>query len=737
VREPWRRARRPAPNPPTARLHASDSHALRSSTTTGAYMTDCNRLADQTSPYLLQHADNPVHWMPWGEEALAAARELDRPILLSVGYSACHWCHVMAHESFEDPATARLMNALFVNVKVDREERPDIDRIYQLAHQLMIRRPGGWPLTMFLTPEEQVPFFGGTYFPDAPRHGMPSFQEVLTRVAEYYSDHRDEIRAQREPLLGALRSVEPAAGGAPEAGGLHALGEEPLAEARRQLGALFDARHGGFGGAPKFPHPSNLERLLRQHALTADAQARHMALFTLAAMAESGLYDQLGGGFSRYSVDEQWMIPHFEKMLYDNGPLLALSAWAAQISGQPLFERVTRETAAWVMREMQSPAGGYFSTLDADSEGEEGRYYVWDPQETAGLLPSREHALLAARFGLDRPPNFEGRHWHLHGFRSLEDAAATAGVPPGEAQELLDRARATLFAAREQRVRPGLDDKVLAAWNGLMIKGMSVAARALDDVALATSAERALDFVRDNMRADDGRLLATWRDGRARLNAYLDDHALLVDGVLALLECRWRDGDLGFAVSLADALLERFEDREHGGFFFTSHDHERLIHRSKPLADDALPAGNGVAAQVLIRLGHLLGETRYLRAAEATLHLARSALAQYPHAHNALLTALEETLHPPVTVVLRGSGEALARWRRRAAARYAPRRLCLAIPNDAPALPGLLAERVPRGEIVAYVCHGHQCDAPITEFASFDAALRASEVAAAPREPTG
>jgi len=698
-------------------------------------MTDHNRLAAETSPYLLQHADNPVHWMPWGEEALAASRALDRPILLSVGYSACHWCHVMAHESFEDPATAQLMNALFVNVKVDREERPDIDRIYQLAHQLMIRRPGGWPLTMFLAPEDQVPFFGGTYFPDAPRHGMPSFQQVLTRVAEYFRDHRDDIRGQREPILGALRSVEPAGGDTAHV----RLGGEPLAEARDQLGKLFDARHGGFGGAPKFPHPSNLERLLRHHASAAgteapDDDAAHMALHTLTRMAESGIYDQLGGGFSRYSVDEQWMIPHFEKMLYDNGPLLALNAWAWQLTAMPLFERVARGTAAWVVREMQSPEGGYWSTLDADSEGEEGRYYVWTPEQTARLLAPEEHALLAARFGLDRAPNFEGRHWHLHGFRPLEAAAAEAGVPAGEAGALLDGARAKLLAAREQRVRPGLDDKVLASWNGLMVKGMSVAARALDEPTLAASAQRAVDFVREHMRDADGRLLATYRDGRARLNAYLDDHALLADGALALLECRWRGCDLAFAVSLADAMLERFEDREHGGFFFTSHDHERLIHRSKPMADDALPAGNGVAAQVLLRLGHLLGETRYLRAAEATLRAAWPAISQFPHAHNALLAALEELLHPPVTVVLRGRGEALVRWQRRAAARYAPRRMTLAIPADAPALPGMLAERVPRGEVVAYVCHGHRCDAPITDFDAYDAALRDSEVEASRRD---
>ncbi len=693
-------------------------------------MSDRNHLAGETSPYLLQHADNPVHWMPWGEEALSLAREQDRPILLSVGYSACHWCHVMAHESFEDPSTAELMNALFVNIKVDREERPDIDRIYQTAHQLLIRRPGGWPLTMFLTPDEHVPFFGGTYFPLEPRYGMPSFKQVLTRVAEYFREHREDVRGQRQAILAALASAD--ATGAPA----ERLDAAPLAGARQRLAESFDRRFGGFGDAPKFPHPSNLERLLRHHAATAiagepDGEALHMAVGSLEAMCNGGIYDHLGGGFCRYSVDAMWMIPHFEKMLYDNGPLLDLTASAFQLTGRELFARVARETGHWVMREMQHVDGGYWSTLDADSEGEEGRFYVWTPHEARALLADDEFATLAARFGLDRPANFEGRHWHLHAFETVEDAAGRAGVPAADAQALLERARAKLLAARDERVRPGLDDKVLASWNGLMIKGMCSAGRVLDEPRFVASAERALDFVRDNMLRD-GRLLATWRDGRARLNAYLDDHALLADGVLALLQCRWRDGDLGFATLLADALLERFHDPRGGGFFFTSRDHERLIHRPKPMADDALPSGNGVAARVLARLGHLLGETRYLDAAESTLRAAWRGIQQVPHAHNALLDALEEQLNPPVTVVIRGEGEALERWRRRATACYAPARVTLAIPSAAAGLAGLLAERTPRGEVVAYVCRGTACDEPVTEFAEFDEAMRETEVAAAP-----
>ncbi len=690
-------------------------------------MTQANLLANETSPYLLQHAHNPVAWMPWGEAALAAARERDRPILLSVGYSACHWCHVMAHESFEDEATAMLMNELFVNIKVDREERPDIDRIYQLAHQLLVRRAGGWPLTMFLTPEEHVPFFGGTYFPRETRYGMPAFKDVLKRVSEYFHAEREQIRAQREPILGALRSVEPT----PTDPAL-TVGPEPLGAAREQLGSTYDAELGGFGAAPKFPHPSNLERLLRHYAATScsgqpDRAAFEMATQTLAAMARGGIYDQLGGGFCRYSVDAYWMIPHFEKMLYDNGPLLALCAHAWQVTGHSLFERVTRETAEWVMREMQGSDGGYFSALDADSEGEEGLFYLWTPEQVQSILGPEAYRLVAARFGLDRPPNFEGKLWHLHTFAPMEEAAERAGIDPQRAGAVLDAARADLLDERAKRVRPGLDDKVLSSWNGLMIKGMSTAARILENARWAASAEQALDFVRARM-VRGGRLLASCRNGRAHLNAYLDDHALLIDGTLCLLEYRWRDGDLEFAISLADALLERFHDDGDGGFYFTSHDHERLIHRPKPMTDDALPSGNGVAAFVLARLGHLLGDTRYLDAAAGTLHAAWSSMERFPHAHNALLDALEEHLDPTVTVVLRGTGDALRAWQRRAQSAYAPRRMCFAVPNDAGSLPGLLAERRPRGDVVAYVCSGTRCDAPITDFSDFDAALRASEV---------
>ena len=688
-----------------------------------------NALAGETSPYLLQHADNPVDWQPWGPEALDRARREDKPILLSIGYSACHWCHVMAHESFEDEETARLMNELYVNIKVDREERPDIDKIYQTAHQLLARRTGGWPLTVILTPDDHAPFFAGTYFPDAPRHGMPSFRQILDGVARLYRERRDDIRRQNASLIEALAGLEPGTGDGAEAEA--PLTGAALGTARAALMQSYDRRYGGFGDAPKFPHPSNLERLMRDYAArpaSADGAAGlAAATFTFRKMCGGGLYDHVGGGFCRYSVDAMWMIPHFEKMLYDNGPLLSVAAELHQISGDAVFARVAHETAAWVMREMQSPEGGFYSTLDADSEGEEGKFYVWTPDEVRSLVSEAELPALASRFGLDRAPNFEGSHWHLHAFREVSDVARDIGATEAETAERIDRALAKLFEARSRRVRPGRDEKVLTSWNGLMIKGMATAGRILGAPDLVASAERAVEFIRGTMWSG-GRLHATYKDGRARFNGYLDDYACLADGLLALLASRWSERDLEFVIALADAMLEHFEDRDNGGFFFTADDHERLIHRPKPMTDDSLPSGNGVAATVLGRLGHLLGDPRYLRAAERALHAAREGLERFPHAHTTLLVALEEYFEPPEIVVIRAEPDELDPWRARATAGYAPRRVVVAIPNHASDLPDLLAQRAPRGSPVAYVCEGHVCDAPITGFDAFHARLAESEV---------
>ena len=686
-----------------------------------------NALIHETSPYLLQHAHNPVDWQPWSSEALERARREDKPILLSIGYSACHWCHVMAHESFEDEATAQVMNELFVNIKVDREERPDLDRIYQAAHQMLAQRPGGWPLTMFLTPDDHTPFFGGTYFPKEPRYGMPAFIDLCRRIAAYYHEHRDEVAQQNAAVRENFRRLSE--GDSPA--GVQ-ISESVLAQAREQIGDQFEPKHGGFGTAPKFPHPTTIERLLRHWADSAqrgqpDDEALHMARFSLHAMAAGGIYDQLGGGFCRYSVDDRWMIPHFEKMLYDNGQLLALYTDAALATGEAVFRRIAIETAEWAMRDMQSPEGGYYSALDADSEGEEGKFYVWTPDEVRAILTADEYRIFAPVYGLDRPPNFENHAWNLHVFKAVPEVAKNLGLNATEANTLLISARSKLLATRAARVHPGRDDKVLTSWNGLMIKGMARAGRLLGRADFIGSAERAFDFIRAQMWKDD-RLLASYKDGRAHLNAYLDDYAFLLDAGLELLQARWRDGDLAFLIELADTLLDHFEDKTGGGFFFTSDDHEQLIHRPKPASDEAIPSGNGIAAQVLLRLGHLLGATHYLDATHNTLTALYRDIERYPSGHNALLVAVEEYLYPAQIIVLRGDIATLRPWSARCAQHYAPRRLALSIPDNATELPGILAQRTNKEGVTAYVCTGHACDAPLTEFARLDAALAATEV---------
>ena len=680
-----------------------------------------NRLSHETSPYLRQHAHNPVDWYPWGTAALDKARAEHKPILLSVGYSACHWCHVMAHESFEDPDTARVMNDLFVNIKVDREERPDIDRIYQVAQQMLTQRSGGWPLTMFLTHDDQRPFFGGTYFPREARFGLPSFRDLLLRVAEYYRDRQADLRKQNAALMSAFDDLNPPAPAADTQ-----LTAAPLQACRAMLAKSFDPQHGGFGGAPKFPHPKTVERLLRDWHASAnlpepDLHALYMATLTLRRMGDGGINDPLGGGFARYSVDEYWMIPHFEKMLYDNGALLAVYADAAVATGDVFYAHVAAATAAWAVREAQAPEGGYYSSYDADSEGHEGRFYVWDRDAVRQSLTPDEYAAFAPRFGLDRAPNFEG-HWHLHVFKSTEDIATNLGRTVDEVEALLESARGKLLAIRNTRVWPGRDDKILTSWNALMIRGMAIAARALDRPELAASATRALDLIRTKLWRD-GRLLATYKEGRAHLNAYLDDYVYLADAVLELQQVRFRSDELVFARELLDVVLRHFTDSE-GGFFFTSDDHEALIHRSKSFSDDATPAGNGIAAFVLQRMGHLLGDARYLAAAEQTLRAAWPVLEKYPQAHMSLLIALEELLHPPETIILRGEAATIESWRRDLARLYAPRRLVLAIPGNATGLPPALDEKTPRGKAVAYVCTGSVCSAPLESFSALTAHLR-------------
>ncbi|MEE8093961.1 MAG: thioredoxin domain-containing protein [Gammaproteobacteria bacterium] len=673
-----------------------------------------NELANETSPYLLQHADNPVNWFAWNDKALQRARQQNKPILLSIGYSACHWCHVMAHECFEDEKTAKLMNSLFINIKVDREERPDLDKIYQSAHQLISRSPGGWPLTVFLTADGHLPIFTGTYFP------REQFQKILTRIESFSRSHEGQIESQGRILQTALANLDPSS----RSSGSAELTEEPLRLARKQLEESFDPEYAGFGGAPKFPHPTNIEALLSTWRATAetaepDLHARYMATLTLSRMATGGLYDQVGGGFYRYSVDQRWAIPHFEKMLYDNAALLAVYGDGYAATGEALFGRIAGETADWVIRDMQDPDGGYYSTLDADSEGQEGRFYLWTPAQLDELLTKKESKVAREHYGLNLDANFEGEAWHLHVAVPVDDL--DAGRSPGRATKALESARKKLLASRNSRVWPARDEKILASWNGLMIKAMARAARTLDRDDLADSASRSADFVHSQMWRD-GRLLASFKDGRAQFPAYLDDYAFLADGLMELLQHRWRSDYLTFACQLVDVLLVRFDD-PNGGFFFTADDHEALIHRPKPYSDEATPSGNGIAARVLLRLGHLVGETRYIEAAERTLRAAWPALQEYPQAHGTLLQTLRAYLSPPEVIVMRGDPDTLVDWQRHANAGYNPGRMSFVIGSAEESLPGLLEERAPKGDAVAYVCEGTVCRAPVTSLEEFAATL--------------
>ena len=686
-----------------------------------------NRLAAETSPYLRQHAANPVDWYPWGTEALALAQRSGKPILLSIGYTACHWCHVMAHESFESEATAALMNANFVNIKVDREERPDLDRLYQLAHQLLTRRGGGWPLTMFLMHDDQRPFFGGTYFPPEPRYGMPSFDDLLRHVTEYYRDHLDELRTSANAVVATLGELEPP----PVPSGL-ALDATPLKNCRLQLERSFDDQWGGFGGAPKFPHAPLVQRALRDWHASAkhdepDLHALYMATLTLTRMAEGGLFDQLGGGFCRYSVDAHWAIPHFEKMLYDNAMLLGAYAEAASATGEALFAQVAHRTADWMLAELRAPSGGFYSSLDADAAGVEGSYYVWEAAAVRAALTEQEYAVFAARHGLDQPPNFEGHAYHLIIARSLESVAGLQAMSTAAVADLLQSSSAKLLAVRAQRVRPERDEKILTSWNALAIRGLATAARVLGRSDLAEAATSALEFLRAN-HWRDGRLLATSAGEEARLNAYLDDYVFLADAILELATVRVDSAELKFAAELLEVALNAFQDQPRGGFYFTSDDHESLISRPKSFGDDALPAGNGIAAVVLQRLGYVLGESRYLVAAERTLRAAWPAIAEYPSGHASLLQALEERLTPPVIVILRGPRDVIEPWRRELAGVYAPARLVLSVPEElgaaaADALPIALAEKPALAGGAAYVCRGSQCSAPLNTLAALVAEL--------------
>ena len=673
-----------------------------------------NLLADSLSPYLRQHADNPVHWREWGADALARAAAEDKPILLSVGYAACHWCHVMAHESFADEETAALMNEHFINIKADREERPDLDRIYQAAHYVFARRGGGWPLTMFLTPDG-APFFGGTYFPKRAGRGLPSFRSVLEKVNEAWRDKRDEIENQNARVLSLLRSLD----SHPDSG--EAMTDAPARAGAQRFREMFCPEHGGFRGAPKFPHPSEIEFCMRAGAAFGDGELLSAVQFSLHKMAAGGLADHPGGGFFRYCTDERWTIPHFEKMLYDNGLLLSLFADAARVFDSTEFARAAEGIAQWTLDEMRGAGGGFYSSLDADSEGGEGAFYVWDEATMRAHLSDAEYAAIESHFALAAGANFEGRH-HLARRQTAAQTAAALNIAPDECEKTVASALAKLKGARDLRPRPATDDKILAAWNGLMIRGLARAGRIMRRPQWIAAARDALHFVRREM-TDGGVLFAAQRGGQRGHRAFLDDCAFMLDAALELLRADFCADILDFARALAEQLQADFEDAARGGFFFTPAGGETLIRRPKIADDDATPSGNGVAARALAALSSLLAEPRYADAAEKTLSAFYGAMRERPAGCASLLSALQMYLSPPTTVLLYGDSGECERWREELS-RAHPDALVYALPENAAGLPDALQKPRPETGARGYVCREFSCLPPADSLDALKELLR-------------
>ncbi|MCY4464764.1 MAG: thioredoxin domain-containing protein [Chloroflexi bacterium] len=685
-----------------------------------------NRLKDESSPYLLQHADNPVDWHPWGDAAFRLARENDKPVLLSIGYSACHWCHVMAHESFEDAATAAMMNALFVNIKVDREERPDVDDIYMGAVQALAGQ-GGWPLTAFLLPDGR-PFYGGTYYPKTPRHGMPSFTQLMHAINDAYRNRREQLEQQAENLHQSLRRDVIAIGRPDDSG----LTPDMLDTAAYKLMESMDRQHGGFGTQPKFPNPISLEFLLRQHARTGDREALRLVAFTLRKMASGGIYDQVGGGFARYSVDAHWLVPHFEKMLYDNAQLSRLYLHAWQITSDDIFRDIAEDILDYILREMTAPDGGFYSATDADSEGVEGKFFVWTIDEARealsplGEILGRALEICIETYGMSAQGNFEGSNI-LHLPRPLRETADELGMSLAELESALEQIKARLLAARGERVPPGLDDKILCSWNGLMLASLAEAARVLGRADYLAAARRAGDFLLRHMLRDGDRLWRTHKAGCSKLNSYLEDYANLIDALLELYQATFDERYYAGCLRLADAALQHFR-ADDGGFYDTSDDHEALIVRPRNLQDNVTPSGNGMLATQLLRLAAYTGEARYGDAAREVLRKLSDVLPQAPQAFAQSLIAADSLVGGFAEVALVGDlespdcQEVLQTLRQP----YRPNIITAHRPDDtAPtSIPLLQGRKLLQERTTVYVCRDFACRLPV-HTASETAALLA------------
>ncbi len=668
-----------------------------------------NRLARESSPYLLQHAHNPVDWYPWGEEAFNKARGENKPILLSIGYSACHWCHVMERESFENEKIAALMNELFVSIKVDREERPDLDEIYMNAVQLLTGR-GGWPMTVFLTPAGE-PFYGGTYFPPEDRQGMPGFPRILLGVAQAYRERPADVQRSVGEILAALNRMS---GSQPSE---RDFSSEVIASSCENIARAYDGENGGLGQAPKFPNPGVYELFLRHYHHSKSPRYLEMVSHTLTRMARGGIYDHLGGGFHRYSVDARWLVPHFEKMLYDNAQLLRIYADAYTITGTALFKSVVEDTARYLVREMGQGEGGFYSTQDADSEGEEGKFFVWTPEEIGRVLGADAGEIFCRIYDVTETGNFDGKNI-LHPVLSIEQAGKYFRADPAEIENLIAEARKKLFSEREKRIKPFRDEKIIAAWNGLALSGLAAALRISAEPAWINAARQTVEFIFGKMFRD-GFLLHTCKDGCAKLLGYLDDYAFVAVGLLDLYETLFDRTLLQRARQLTDILIREFWDDRAAGFFYTGQSHEKLVSRSKPIFDASIPSGNALAAQLLLRLHSITGEAAYRARAEKILHAHYEAMENQPFGFAHMLCALDQLLHPPKEIAVIGAADdpktralvsAVHRF-------YLPNKSLQLIAEEQPVeeIPALLRGKTRvNGQPTAYVCENFTCAAPVT-----------------------
>lgn len=679
-----------------------------------------NRLLNETSPYLLQHAYNPVDWFPWGDEAFEKARQEEKPIFLSVGYSACHWCHVMEHESFENGEIAQILNEHYVSIKVDREERPDVDQIYMSAVQLITKR-GGWPMSVFMTPEGK-PFYGGTYWPPTSRMGMPGFRDILLKLAAFWTNKRDEVDTSAEQLVDAIQGMSAPVFESAE------LSEETILAATRSLLSSADQKHGGFGDAPKFPHPMDIRVLLRGWKRTGDQTALDTVTLTLNKMLHGGIYDQLGGGFHRYSTDAYWLAPHFEKMLYDNALLVPAYLEVWQVTGQTEYKRAVTETLDYILKEMTAEDGGFFSTQDADTEGEEGKFFVWSEQEIVEILGQEQAKIFNAAYDVSANGNWEGKNI-LNRPKAFSEVADQLKLTQDELNESLAASKEKLLSVRAKRVVPGRDEKILASWNGLMLAAMAKSGFAFDEPRYLAAAENAAKFLIENLRDADGQLQHSYKDGKARFQAYFDDFACLIDGLVEVFQSTGDEYYLQHAVQLAEEMLEGFWDEDNGGFFYTANDHESLIARTKDIQDNAVPSGNGMAATALIKLGRLCDRQDFIESARKTIDAFSSFIVDHPRACGQSILALDDLLGPQTELVVMlegnpGSSAVIDLLRKT----YLPRSILLlhsVLPTVEYTKHLVAGRQNDTLSAVVYVCSGGECKVPAETVEQLQAQLSA------------